>query len=154
MWWLQSLPWYINSQSHIWKDGPENSHFFCLFWFFQDKVSLYSPGCPGTHFVDQVGLDLRKPPASASRVLGLKACATTPCAIYFLLPHLQQRCCVPPTIKFIFCGYYTRTSKLIYFSAPVSKGERTWCKQSSLISFVKPCLTLNDNLWDSFLSVL
>jgi hypothetical protein len=29
---------------------------FFVFWFlvFQDKVSLYSPGCPGTHFVDQV----------------------------------------------------------------------------------------------------
>jgi hypothetical protein len=36
-----------------------------------------SPGCPGTHFVDQAGLELRNPPASASQVLGLKACATT-----------------------------------------------------------------------------
>jgi hypothetical protein len=40
-------------------------------------VSLYSPGCPGTHSVDQAGLELRNPPASASQVLGLKACATT-----------------------------------------------------------------------------
>jgi hypothetical protein len=45
---------------------------------FQDRVSLYSPGCPGTHFVDQAGLELRNPPASASQVLGLKACATMP----------------------------------------------------------------------------
>jgi hypothetical protein len=22
-------------------------------WFFRDRVSLCSPGCPGTHFVDQ-----------------------------------------------------------------------------------------------------
>jgi hypothetical protein len=44
---------------------------------FQDRVSLYSPGCPGTHSVDQAGLELRNPTASASRVLGLKACATT-----------------------------------------------------------------------------
>jgi hypothetical protein len=43
-----------------------------------DRVSLYSPGCPGTHFVDQAGLELRNLPASASQVLGLKACATTP----------------------------------------------------------------------------
>jgi hypothetical protein len=50
--------------------------FVCL--FFQVRVSLYSPGCPGTHFVDQAGLKLRNPPASASQVLGLKACATTP----------------------------------------------------------------------------
>jgi hypothetical protein len=34
--------------------------------FFLDRVSLYSPGCPGTHFVDQAGLELRNPPASAS----------------------------------------------------------------------------------------
>jgi hypothetical protein len=46
--------------------------------FFQDRVSLCSPGCPGTHSVDQAGLELRNPPASASRVLGLKVCATTP----------------------------------------------------------------------------
>jgi hypothetical protein len=59
---------------------------FGLFWFglvwfglvFCDRVSLYSPGCPETHFVDQAGLEFRNPPASASRVLGLKVCATTP----------------------------------------------------------------------------
>jgi hypothetical protein len=53
--------------------------FVCLFvlvWFgfgfgFRDRVSLYSPGCPGTHSVDQTGLELRNPPASASQVLGL-----------------------------------------------------------------------------------
>jgi hypothetical protein len=44
----------------------------------RDRVSLYSPGCPGTHFVDQAGLELRNPPASASGVLGLKAGATMP----------------------------------------------------------------------------
>jgi hypothetical protein len=53
--------------------------FFCLFVFvFRDRVSLSSSGCPGTHFVDQAGLELRNSPASASQVLGLKACATTP----------------------------------------------------------------------------
>jgi hypothetical protein len=53
---------------------------FC-FWFFglvfQDSISLYSPGCPGTHSVDQASLELRNPPTSASQVLGLKACTTT-----------------------------------------------------------------------------
>jgi hypothetical protein len=39
---------------------------------FRDRVSLYSPGCPGTHFVDQAGLELRNSPASASGVLGLE----------------------------------------------------------------------------------
>jgi hypothetical protein len=52
---------------------------------FRDRVSLYSPGCPGTHFVDQAGLKLRNPPASASQVLGLKACATTAQLIVYVL---------------------------------------------------------------------
>ena len=43
----------------------------------RDRVSLCSPGCPGTHSVDQVDLELRNAPGSASQVLGLKACATT-----------------------------------------------------------------------------
>jgi hypothetical protein len=51
---------------------------------FRDRVSLYSPGCPGTHFVDQTGLQLRNPPASASRVLRLKACATKPGGLFHL----------------------------------------------------------------------
>ena len=52
--------------------------FVCLFvcfWqegvgfgFFQDRVSLYSPGCPGTQSVDQAGLELRNLSASASQV--------------------------------------------------------------------------------------
>jgi hypothetical protein len=50
---------------------------FCFLFFSRDRVSLYSLGCPGTHFVDQASLELRNPPASASQVLGLKACATT-----------------------------------------------------------------------------
>ena len=44
--------------------------FFCFILFgfvFEDRVSL-----------DQAGLELRNPPASASRVQGLKACGTTP----------------------------------------------------------------------------
>jgi hypothetical protein len=63
---------------------------FCLFCFgffvvvvvavvvFFKTGFLCSPGCPGTHFVDQAGLELRNLPASASQVLGLKVCATTP----------------------------------------------------------------------------
>ena len=52
--------------------------FFFFFLVFRDRVSLYIPGCPGTHFVDQAGLKLRNLPASAPQVLRLKACATTP----------------------------------------------------------------------------
>ena len=45
-------------------------------FFFWDRVSLCSPGCLETHSVDQAGLEFRNPPASASQVLGLKACTT------------------------------------------------------------------------------
>jgi hypothetical protein len=59
---------------------------FVLVWFgfwllvllvFETGFLCISPGFPGTHSVDQAGLELRNLPASASRVLGLKACATT-----------------------------------------------------------------------------
>jgi hypothetical protein len=65
-------------------------HFF-LFLVFRDRVSLYSSGCLGTHFVDQAGLELRNLPASASRVLGLKVCATTPG--YFIFYYSEILCC-------------------------------------------------------------
>ena len=45
------------------------------------------PSCPGTCSVDQAGLELRDPPASASWVLGLKTCATT---IWLMLGILIQ----------------------------------------------------------------
>jgi hypothetical protein len=50
---------------------------YVYLFVFQDRVSLYSPGFPETHSADQAGLELRNLPASASQVLGLKACATT-----------------------------------------------------------------------------
>jgi hypothetical protein len=54
----------------------ESTQYFFFFLLFQNRVSLYSPGCPVTYSVDQTGLELRNLPASASRVLGLKMCAT------------------------------------------------------------------------------
>jgi hypothetical protein len=68
--------------------------FVCLFFGFfwgGDRVSLYSPGCPGTHSVDQAGLELRNLPASASRVPGIKACATTSAPPFFKLVFLLMR---------------------------------------------------------------
>jgi hypothetical protein len=79
--------------------------FVCLF-VFQDRVSLYSPGCPGTHFVDQAGLELRNLPASASRVLGLKVCTTTPgLATHFCAPNPP----LAPLIAGRFLGSETPT---------------------------------------------
>jgi hypothetical protein len=64
--------------------------------FFRDRVSLYSPGCPGTHLVDQAGLELRNPPASASQVLGLKACATTARLSFFIFKSSLSHFLSPP----------------------------------------------------------
>jgi hypothetical protein len=50
-----------------------NAEVLRSFLVFRDRVSLCSPGCPGTHSVDQAGLELRNSPASASQALGLKA---------------------------------------------------------------------------------
>jgi hypothetical protein len=50
---------------YLFRDGFRNSFIFffffffffgvcvCVFWFSPDRVSLCSPGCPGTHAVDQ-----------------------------------------------------------------------------------------------------
>ena len=48
-----------------------------LLFVFQDKVSLCSTGYPGTHSVDQAGLQIRDSADSASWVLGLKSCTIT-----------------------------------------------------------------------------
>jgi hypothetical protein len=75
------LPWLRGSAGRLtffFSSSSSSSSSFFFFSVFRDRVSLYSPGCPGTHFVDQAGLKLRNPSASASWGLGLKACATTP----------------------------------------------------------------------------
>jgi hypothetical protein len=45
---------------------------FILFYFFETRIFCVASGSAGTPFVDQIGLELRNPPASASPVLGLK----------------------------------------------------------------------------------
>jgi hypothetical protein len=46
--------------------------FFLFFSFFFFFLRQDSPGCPGTHSVDQADLELRNLPASASQVLGAR----------------------------------------------------------------------------------
>jgi hypothetical protein len=80
---------HVNMFSKFTKLSTHIRHYcifkLLFFSFLRDRVSLYSPGCPGTHSVDQVGLKIRNPPSSASQVLGLKVCATMPSSNYFLL---------------------------------------------------------------------
>jgi hypothetical protein len=78
------------------------SLFVCLFGLvsvlilvFQYRISRYSSDCPGTHFVDQAGLELRNPLASAFPVLGLKGVCHQVQQINSFLKcpsHGQERC--------------------------------------------------------------
>jgi hypothetical protein len=53
-------------------------NLFSFFFFSFSFFFFFGQGfCPGTHSVDQAGLELRDPPASASQMLGLKVCTTT-----------------------------------------------------------------------------
>jgi hypothetical protein len=64
--------------------------FVCLFCFvFLGRLSLCSSGHPGTHPGDQAGLRLSYPPASASQLLELKACAT---ATWQIISQTYQCC--------------------------------------------------------------
>jgi hypothetical protein len=91
--------------------GNDNSlsSFFSFFFFFRDRVSLCSLGCPGTYSVDQAGLELRNLPVSASRVLGLKACATTPGFFFFFSLFLVSYLSSSQLLPYLDCSYLTWT---------------------------------------------
>jgi hypothetical protein len=65
-------------KEHWLMGGTEAGRVFILIWFscfvlfFWDRVFLYSTGCPGTHSVDQAGLELRNLPAFAFQRAGIK----------------------------------------------------------------------------------
>jgi hypothetical protein len=79
---------------------------FCFVLFFENRVSLYSPGCPGIHSVDQAGLELRNLPASASQVLGLKACATTAQPVFFFQFSSHLRDLLISIFQICKCHFY------------------------------------------------
>ena len=99
---------------HAWLGQPglalhkiNNLSFFLFFFFLCDRVYLCSPGCPGTHYVDQVGLKLRDPLASASLGLGIKmgTAATTT-----WLPFLKMLYVSCHLKKKIYLMYMSTTS--------------------------------------------
>jgi hypothetical protein len=98
------------------------SHLTSPLLVFRDRVSLYSPGCPGTHCVDQSGLELRNPPASAFLVLGLKACATTAqlLVLFFIWGTVKL-------LSFFFLRfiYFMYVSTLSLFSDTPEEGIRS-----------------------------
>jgi hypothetical protein len=51
---------------------------------FRERVSLYSPGCPGTHSVDQAGLDLKKSACLCLTNAGIKG-VSHHCLAYLLI---------------------------------------------------------------------
>ena len=73
---------------------------FGQLFFFRDRVSLCSPGCPGTHSVDQAGLELRNLPASAPQVLGLRVFDTTAQQVMRFLKELSVS---PSYTSLTFC---------------------------------------------------
>ena len=70
--WMVLAPLQRSSDHRIYRRNHPLEKQLFFFLVFQDWVSLYSLGCPGTHSVDQAGLKLRNLPVSASQVAGIK----------------------------------------------------------------------------------
>jgi hypothetical protein len=127
--------------------------FVVVVFVFQDRVSLYSPGCPGTHFVDQAGLELRHLPASASQVLVLKACTIMPSMSYLILKNSVILVTTKKFRRFTYgyiFKYFARVK--VYFSCSIlsnvknimhqTKDVKGACRQKyihsyNLLSFIK-----------------
>jgi hypothetical protein len=113
-----------------------SSSFFFSFCFSRDRVSLYSLGCPGTHFVDQAGLELRNPPASASQVLGLEVCATTARPLFLFQSTLHA------FTWLIYCGEahvvreQLKSPSDLYHVGPKDRTQVVWLRR-------KPSYLLN-----------
>jgi hypothetical protein len=73
--------------------------FFFFFWFFETGFLCVAQAAL-EFTVDQAGLELRNPPASASRVLGLKACTTTPGQLMLLTPLSHYLSYFPTHLSF------------------------------------------------------
>jgi hypothetical protein len=54
----QPLGWTSSARKNIRQEHHIQVTSFLEFFCFGDRVSLCSPGCPGTHSVDQAGLQV------------------------------------------------------------------------------------------------
>jgi hypothetical protein len=77
-----------------------------IFWEvgIQARFTLCRSSCSRTHSVDQVGLELRDPPALTSQVLGLKAGTTTSWfksknSVRRIYVHFIKKCSLPVFLK-------------------------------------------------------
>lgn len=71
--------------------------FFFILFFAQDRVSLCSLACLGSH-CDQTGCELRDLPVFASQVQELKVCTTTQLNLGFLKAQGD-------TFRVFWCGH-------------------------------------------------
>jgi hypothetical protein len=118
--------------------------FVCLF-VFQDRVSLFSPGCPGTLSlsVDQAGLELRDTPASA----GIKGVSHH--SLVFELIFILKCILVPFPFSFLFfCETLFPLNVLqdvqdpsVFVTFPLEEDENT-----SLVAWTTTPWTLPSNL--------
>jgi hypothetical protein len=65
-------------------------YLFIYLLFFEKGFLCVALGYPGTCSVDQAGLKLRNSPASASQVLGLKACTPHCPSFYFIFKKIYS----------------------------------------------------------------
>ena len=156
--------WYSNTRSTGWHPWCKGTSYclsclwviydcFCSFIFLLwDRVSLSSTGCPRTHSVDQADLKLRNVPASASQVLGLKACVT-PVWQYMLIPLLGIYPEDVPTSKKETCStmfivaLFRRAEAGKYPDAPQQRNAYKKCGTFTQWSTTR--LLKRMNLWNS-----
>jgi hypothetical protein len=74
-----------------------------LFFFFQDRVPLFSPGCPRTHSVDQAGPELTEITCFSLLSAGINGKCHSCLAIHFYKDFFFHLCvpvclCVPQNV--------------------------------------------------------
>ena len=79
---------------------------------------MCSPGCPGTHAVDQAGLELRNPPDCLLRT-GIKGmCHHAPLSYEFLITRIHSLC-VCTTAHMCRSGDNLQESALSHHAGPL-----------------------------------